>query len=630
VDIFLKLKKEKKSLRANHGCEVKKMKKILVLLAVLLVGLGFTDILASGEPANRNLLNPEHFETDITNNTVSTTLPISVTAGETYTFSMPAQLGDVHVRIQSGSKLKTYVDESKSESSVCSVDWFVRSCTFQSEKDTLVFEFFGGDVAQHVYYYGFDNFQLEKGSTATEYVPYETKEDTPPTFGGEATLILGYDTPISAQTLVDNHITATDEIDGDLSDAIIITNDAYTPNSSIKGTYPIDLYVEDTSGNEATYTLNIKVVDTVAPVIDAPDAVTINVNSPTSVDALIKAYATLSDAYDGVIESYIVKEDTYTGNETVLGTSNITFEIADASANTVSHTMTITTEDSEAPVIIGDDTLRVNQSNIKTIEDLFSLYSVTDNHTTKEAIAFEIASHTYPADGLSGAYEMTLRATDASGNETLKTVTLFIDDDIAPTLRSHSYYKESYRDSFDIAAYIRDMTVSDNDDAILSTSDITVIENGYQNGTLGRHTITFEVSDASNNTTTHQLTIEVVDDVAPVFDFTETIQTTTTTMLNETQLTQLTMDSERLKDFDAHNYRVLKNTYTDNATKEGIYTYTVEYMNQKGDTVTSSVDIEVLEISDEEANEPHGFLPWIILPGGLITATAILIIKKRK
>ncbi|MGM0436247.1 MAG: Ig-like domain repeat protein, partial [Bacillota bacterium] len=507
--------------------------------------------------------------------------------------------------------------------------WFVRSCTFKANADVLDFEFQGGDVAQHVAVYDFDGFQLEEGTVATDYVEYQTIENTPPVFGGESTLILGYDAPVSAQTLVDNHITATDEIDGDISDAIIIAKDEYGPNNQVKGTYPIDLYVEDSSGNEATYTLNVKVVDTLAPIIDSVDALSVNVNSPTTVDAIIGEHATLSDEYDGVIDAYTITSDTYTGNETVLGTSNLTFEIADASGNTKEHSITITTEDSEAPQINGQDTQTINQSSMKTLEELFAQYSVSDNHTASEAIAFEIASDTFPSEGESGEYTMTLKATDESGNETLKTVTILIEDDIEPTLRSHSYKKESYKDTFDIETYISKMTVDDND-SILSTNDVVVLENEYQSGTVGKYEILFEVSDDAGNDTSHKLTVDVVDDVAPVFAFSETIQTTTTTVLNETQLNQLIVESEDMETFDAHNYRVLNNTYTDNAAKEGTYTYTVEYMNQKGDTVTSSIDIEVLKINAPEEASNTSYLPWLLLPGTVITVATLTIIKKRK
>jgi len=604
------------------------MNKILATVATLLMVLSFSTIKAMDEPANKNLLNPEYFETRIEDNTVASTSAFNVEVGVTYTFSMPAQIGDVHVRIQSALKQDTYVDESPNpQSGVCEVDWFVRSCTFEAQDDTLIFEMFGGDIAQQVHFYGMDGFQLEKGSVATDYVKYEPLETVPPKFGGEGTLIIGYDTPTSTQTLVDNHITAVDEIDGDLTSSIQIISDAYKDNASTLGTYPVELYAEDSSGNAATFTLNVKVVDTVAPIIESPDKVTIDVDAPSTVGEIITSNVTFYDAYEGSLSQYTIITETYTGNETLLGESMIEFEIEDGHGNQTAHTLTINTVDTKAPTVNGASSQTIYQSDMKTVDELFALYSSSDNHS--DDIAFEVKSHTLPQKGESGNYTMTLRAVDASGNETLRVITITIKDDISPTIRGFNYAKESYKDTFDLVDYIAKLDVDDNDFAV-TTDDIIIIKNPYQSGVLGKYKVIFELVDDFDNSTRHQLIIDVVDDVAPTFEYSHSIQTTINTELNETHLIKLTSENDVLTDFEAVNYQVVNNTYSGNASKEGNYVYTVEYMNQKGDTVTSSIDIEVLSISDPTLESDGPIISWLLLPTGLLMVGGYILIKKRK
>jgi hypothetical protein len=122
----------------------------------------------------------------------------------------------------------------------------------------------------------------------------------------------------------------------------------------------------------------------------------------------------------------------------------------------------------------------------------------------------------------------------------------------------------------------------------------------------------------------------VVDDVAPTFEYSHSIQTTINTELNETHLIKLTSENDVLTDFEAVNYQVVNNTYSGNASKEGNYVYTVEYMNQKGDTVTSSIDIEVLSISDPTLESDGPIISWLLLPTGLLMVGGYILIKKRK
>src|SRR5439155_9103975 len=68
-------------------------------------------------------------------------------------------------------------------------------------------------------------------------------------------------------TYTDAGATATDNVDGNLTSSIIVSNPV---NTAVLGTYTITYNVRDTAGNAATQvTRTVNVVDTIAPTVSA-------------------------------------------------------------------------------------------------------------------------------------------------------------------------------------------------------------------------------------------------------------------------------------------------------------------------------------------------------------------------
>ena len=101
-----------------------------------------------------------------------------------------------------------------------------------------------------------------------------------PVFNGfEGIMTTDVDNPISMDN-IKKLIKAVDEVDGDLTNRIVIESDSYSDNSYKVGTYPIIFSVTDNSGNKATITINILVVDTICPVITGSSTFNINISNP--------------------------------------------------------------------------------------------------------------------------------------------------------------------------------------------------------------------------------------------------------------------------------------------------------------------------------------------------------------
>ncbi len=138
--------------------------------------------------------------------------------------------------------------------------------------------------------------------------------------------------------------TATDDIDGDLSDEILV--DADGVDTGVPGDYQVIYSVRDTAGNVATATRAVTVVDTTPPVItlvgDDPQVIITG-------DAYTDFGATATDSLDGDLTAAIVTDSS--GVDTgMAGDYLVTYDVTDAAGNAAATvTRTVRVEDPLPP-----------------------------------------------------------------------------------------------------------------------------------------------------------------------------------------------------------------------------------------------------------------------------------------
>ncbi|MFW5892750.1 MAG: hypothetical protein ACOCU5_00575 [Bacillota bacterium] len=562
-------------------------------------------------PANRNLFNPGLFEMELeqdafTHGSLTSTRPIPIDDQGDYTFSFPEGVGsDVDVKVYGEDEDDPYVDETLSDAGgVCDDRSFSAwECTFESTAKDLTIELNGGNAfAMHLYYLGTDGFQLEAGDARTDYIPYEPLTDSAPEILGRDDLYVSYASDAPIMTILEENIEVHDEIDGAIPTAAIdIVHDEYTGNETTVGEYTVTLEASDTSGNTSSFDLDIHVYDLVDPVISGPKTLEVDVDDALTLEAVIAEHFTFTDAHDETIETYAIVDDDYSDAIGTLGEKNVTLRITDASGNEATHTFAITTIDDVAPTIEGDETLTVHQSDMPDLEAILSGYAAEDNHTPDEAIELTIGSSTYQPDASSGQYTLDIIAEDASGNETVMNVAVDVIDDIAPTLLGSSHERVSYTETFDLEAYIAGMTCTDNDDTTLSKTSIATTRDDYVDGVPGRYTYEFRLEDASGNEARHTLVVEVLDDVAPVFNTVTSVIVEKDAPLSEDDIQSMMMEDDAIKTFAPTSHEVLNDDYTDHSEEEGTYHYTVEYSNADGETMTRSIELQVVDIEKDSS-----------------------------
>jgi P2-related tail formation protein len=202
-------------------------------------------------------------------------------------------------------------------------------------------------------------------------------------------------------------VTAKDNADGDLTSVLKVTG---TVNVKKKGTYTLTYTVTDQSGNTATVTRKITVVDNIKPAISGAADTAIAINSAFDP----KTGVTAKDNVDGDLTS--VLKVTGTVNVKKKGTYTLTYMVTDQSGNTATVTRKITVIDNVKPVISGATAKSI------TINSAFNPktgVTARDNVDGDLTGAIKITGTVNPKK--KGTYTLTYTVSDKSGNKAMIT-----------------------------------------------------------------------------------------------------------------------------------------------------------------------------------------------------------------
>ena len=269
---------------------------------------------------------------------------------------------------------------------------------------------------------------------------------------------------------------ATVELGGSYTDAGATANDArdgsvqVTSSGSVDtnavGSYTITYTATDNSGNTATASRTVNVVDTTAPVV------TVTGDNPATTELgadYEDAGATATDA-SGTVEVVT----TGTVDTDTLGEYTLTYTATDASGNAGTATRTVNVTDTTAPVFTSSSTFTVDE-NITAVGNV----TVDDADT----VTFTIGETTGPA--VQGTTASQLQITSAGA----------LSFDVAP----------------DYDSQIPDVQLYADPDAFGTVTKRTGTLSGYTTGATMDFTATVTATDASGNVATQDITVQVRD-----------------------------------------------------------------------------------------------------------------------
>ena len=234
---------------------------------------------------------------------------------------------------------------------------------------------------------------------------------------------------------VDPGATATDNLDGDVTASIQVSDDVDT---STAGTYSVIYTVTDSNGNTAATSRSVVVTDPVAPTI--PPVITLIGDNPLSLDLgdiFSDPGATATDNLDGDVTAFIQ----VSGNvdTTVVGTYSVTYTVTDSNGNTATASRSVVVTDPVAatipPVItlIGDNPLNLD------LDDTFSDPGATATDNLDGDVTASIQVSDNVDTSAEGTYSVTYTVTDSNGNIATASRSVVVTDPFPPVAVADSY-----------------------------------------------------------------------------------------------------------------------------------------------------------------------------------------------
>ncbi len=251
--------------------------------------------------------------------------------------------------------------------------------------------------------------------------------------GYEGVYITNVDDPISIEN-IKSHIRVIDDVDGDISNRIIITSDTYTDNMHVVGIHPIIMSATDTAGNTSSITINVSVVDATLPTFSGVESINSPLSAPLTIND-IKETQTANDNYDGVLTSSItIHQDQFSANKSLVGNYAVTLKVSDSSGNIAFKTINVAVIDDIKPLISGSSSYTKATSAVLTMTNIMDNLVATDNVDGNLNSQIHLISDTYSAHkNVVGTYSIIFDVTDAANNTSDQfTVTIIVKDLSSP------------------------------------------------------------------------------------------------------------------------------------------------------------------------------------------------------
>ena len=263
----------------------------------------------------------------------------------------------------------------------------------------------------------------------------------------------------------------------------------------------------DSSGNEASETFTVTVIDNIAPTIsDLPDRIE---TLPDDSNTIAVTYNPTASDNSG--QSITVSCNPPSGHLFPLGETTVTCTATDSSNNDASETFTVTVDDRTGPTFSDATgttaTLPANSDRV-TVN-----YRITATDNSGESITPSCT----PASGTEftlGDHEVTCTAIDSSNNDASETFRVFVNDITAPVISTPTGTTATLPENSNRVTVNYRITATDN------SGETIIVDCTPESGspfTLGPTEVTCTATDSSRNEATEKFTVTVNDESAPTF-----------------------------------------------------------------------------------------------------------------
>ncbi|TYV72103.1 LPXTG cell wall anchor domain-containing protein [Listeria monocytogenes] len=401
------------------------------------------------------------------------------------------------------------------------------------------------------------------------------------------------------------NVAATDTHDGNITPVV----DYSKVKWDVLGTYPVTVTATDASGNKATQTVNLRIVDTTSPTIlitNNPLTYSIeNMRKLTEQELYTAAGLIGGDNYDlapGQAVQPNKQPMVFTSNFSTIfgdiasvkaGQYQVQVNLADSSGNqAIPQTITINVVDTVGPVIKADN-VSYHVNTTKTEAEFFqdARLDVTDNNddTTDLIITSNFAEKVNL--NKPGKYEVTITATDTKGNQTTKEITVQVSKD-KPVITADpkiSYQGKTEVTEANFLSGVHTEVTDELDGDVKITSDFA---EKVDFNKVGTYTVTLNAKDEYGNTAEPvRVSVNIFNKIAPTFN---NADNKTIEAVNELPSLESIFKIEA-KDYLSGNK--LKVTYTPEQTIKGNvpgeYSIKVTTKDDSGNTAETTVTLTI-------------------------------------
>ena len=217
-----------------------------------------------------------------------------------------------------------------------------------------------------------------------------------------------------------------------------------------------------------------------------------------------------------------IGENDYNANK--VGTYRVPVTATDSYSQTASATIIVIVDDYEAPVITTKK-VELNSDSPISFENFKKKLEVTDNYYSPEEITLTCVEtsngFSWDTNLIYGDYAVTIKATDKSNRSENYTISVKVNDAVAPTIKDLSGNVPTSPIRIGLSALNSDINsqiislfkVEDDHDVGLKPT----IKNGTVERKVGNYKIVLQADDTAGNHTELLVNIEVFADKVPVF-----------------------------------------------------------------------------------------------------------------
>ena len=194
-------------------------------------------------------------------------------------------------------------------------------------------------------------------------------------------------------------------------------------------------------------------------------------------------------------------------------------------------------------------------------------------------------------------WSLAYYVSDSNGNYAALEVIVLVKDVLGPTWNeAKDNVSVSYTETFNIENYKSQLEASDN---YYDTSDltITVDSNTYtaNKTTPGSYEVVYKILDPSNNYTLAPVTVNVYDDVKPVFSGPTVISKSSTQAMTISQIKSQLSANDIIDGNLTSNIQVVSDDYTGNGNVVGSYNIQFSVSDSSGNIAYHTISIEIYD-----------------------------------